>query len=792
MDNSTISTNLLFLIPLLPLAGAFLNLFVWRLLMPSTGPYRQSDSLTHTTAVASVLGAFGVACYLVGVPLWEQFSTWSGLTENVQPETIGGLHQNLWTWIEVGGLKINLAFRLDTLSAVMILVITGIGTLIHIYSIGYMHGEKRYPAYFGYLNLFTGMMLILVLGDNLAVMFIGWEGVGLCSYLLIGFWFEKTANANAGRKAFIANRVGDLAFLLGICLLFYATKSIDFADLQRPDAIAALKANFVGGTTMATSIALLFFVGACGKSAQIPLYVWLPDAMAGPTPVSALIHAATMVTAGVYMVARMSFLFSHSPTAMAVIAGVGALTALFAAIMAFAQTDLKKVLAYSTVSQLGFMFVAVGSGAYVAGVFHLITHAFFKAGLFLAAGSVMHAMSGSGDITKMGGLRKLLPWTHLAFIVYCLAIAGIFPFSGFFSKDEILAGAYGFHADGIMAGYGYALWIVLTLAALGTAFYMFRLYFLVFTGKNRSDEETRSHIHESPASMTAPLIILALFTCVIGFIGLPHLTGWHLPTLLSDWLTPTLVDFDRGSLQNAKGVASVGGHLSDTLIYSLMGFALFIGVVGITAAYMLYSKGPSKKVEKLCNTEMGSQVHRVVLNKFYVDEFYELVLLKPFRWTANVLYEVVDRFLIDGIFVNGSAYIVSVVGRFTRFMQNGQVQRYMVAMVVGGALLFYCSTDPKVDFEYIQTSGYEVEFRPNVGDGLDSKGAIIEFDVDGDGEADFSQKYDPRTKMVVKYRFGGPGENYKVTMKITDAAFEETYSVTKNIVVKEASEGGAQ
>ncbi len=786
MDKTTITTNLLFLIPLLPLAGAFLNLFVWRILIPTTGKYRQSDTVTHTTAILSVVGAFGLACYLVGVPLYEQFTAWRELGD-ARPETMGGLHQHLWTWIEVGSLKINLAFRLDTLSAVMILVITGIGSLIHIYSVGYMHGEKRYPAYFGYLNLFTGMMLILVLGDNLPVMFIGWEGVGLCSYLLIGFWFEKTANANAGRKAFIANRVGDFAFLLGICLLFYATKSVDFADLQRPEAIAALKASFVGGERMATAIGILFFIGACGKSAQIPLYVWLPDAMAGPTPVSALIHAATMVTAGVYMIARMSFLFSHSTTVMAVIAGVGALTALFAAIMAFAQTDLKKVLAYSTVSQLGFMFVGVGTGAYVAGVFHLITHAFFKAGLFLAAGSVMHAMSGSGDITKMGGLRKLLPQTHFSFIIYCLAIAGIFPFSGFFSKDEILAGAYGAHAEGWSAAYAYGLWTILSLAALGTAFYMFRLYFLVFSGENRSDPETKAHIHESPFSMTIPLIILALFTVVIGFIGLPHLQGWHLPTILHDWLEPTLVDFSRASLQGA-GLES---HLSDTKIYGLMGTALAVGITGIVSAWVLYRKGPSEKVAKLCATGMGSKIHKVVYNKFYVDELYEVAILAPFRWLATVFYEVVDRFLIDGIFVNGSAYLVDKAGRFFRFLQNGQVQRYLVGMVIGGALLFYCSTDPKVNFEYTQKAGYLVEFTPDVGGGLDSKGALIEFDLDLDGEADFSEAYNPRSPMVVNWTFGGAGD-YKVTMTITDAAFKEKHSITRVIHVKDVSKGGAK
>ena len=708
---------------------------------------------------------------------------------------MGGLHQHLWTWIEVGSLKINLAFRLDTLTAVMLLVITGIGSLIHMYSIGYMHGEQRYPAFFGYLNLFTGMMLILVLGDSLPIMFIGWEGVGLCSYLLIGFYFDKSANADAGRKAFIANRVGDFAFLLGICLLFYATGSVEFADLQSPESIETLKGALFGGEQrLGFFIALLFFIGACGKSAQIPLYVWLPDAMAGPTPVSALIHAATMVTAGVYMIVRMSFLFAHSTNAMAIVAIVGALTALFAAIMAFAQTDLKKVLAYSTVSQLGFMFVGVGVGAYTAGVFHLITHAFFKAGLFLAAGSVMHAMSGSGDIMKMGGLRKYLPRTHWSFLIYCVAIAGIFPFSGFFSKDEILAGAFGTNPEAWSPVLGKFLWATLSLAALGTAFYMFRLYFLVFSGKLRCDEETKSHIHESPYSMTAPLMILAAFTCVIGVIGLPHLTGGlHLPTLLHDWLAPTVVDFGRESLLMANGKSSIPeAHLGNGLTLALMGIALVVGLIGIFTARAIYKDGPSEKVAAMCETDTGKAVHDVVLNKFYVDEFYEWSIYRAFRGTAKTLYEVVDRWLIDGFLVNGSAWLIDRLGRGLALFQNGQIHRYLVGLVVGGALIFYFASSPKVSFEYEQLSAHEVEFSPDIGAGLDAKGATITFDLDGDGEADITKEYDPRNPMTVKWTFGGVG-SYKVNMTMTDAVFDKKYSVTRTIHVKDlAVKGGAK
>ncbi len=787
------TSKLLFLIPLLPLAGALLNLFVWRLsafilraLGLSTGKDRPSDKLTHTTAILSVLASFGLSCYLIGGPLWEMFAAWQEGGKTA--ETIGGLHQHIWTWIEVGNLKIDMALRLDTLTAVMLLVITGVGSLIHIYSVGYMHGEKRYRSYFGYLNLFTGMMLILVMGDSLPIMFIGWEGVGLCSYLLIGFWFEQVPNADAGRKAFIANRVGDFAFLLGICLLFYGTGSLAFADLQSPESIAALKGGFMGGERLAFTVGILFFVGACGKSAQIPLYVWLPDAMAGPTPVSALIHAATMVTAGVYMIVRMSFLYAHSTSAMAIVAIIGALTALFAAIMAFAQTDLKKVLAYSTVSQLGFMFVAVGVGAYTAGIFHLVTHAFFKAGLFLAAGSIMHAMSGSGDITKMGGLRRYLPRTHICFLIYCVAIAGIFPFSGFFSKDEILAGAYGANAEGWGPVLGKFLWTTLSIAALGTAFYMFRLYFLVFGGENRADDTTRAHIHESPPSMTWPLIILAFFTVVLGFIGLPHVKltvfGHHVPTILHSWLEPAVVNFGRDTLQSAEGVATVNPtHMSDILVLSLMGFAMLVGLVGIAAAALMYRRGPSKSIARITSGGLGKPVHGIVHNKFYVDELYELSILKPFRWIAHVLFEVVDRFLIDLIIVNGSAYTVDTFGRIARWFQNGQVQRYMVAVVIGSALIFHFASSPDVDFDTKQLPGNKVEFSPKIGVGLDAKGALVEFDLDLDGETDLSGTYDPGNPMIVPYQFGGPGE-YKITMRVTDAVFKETYSVTKTIKVK--------
>jgi NADH-quinone oxidoreductase subunit L len=766
-------------IPALPLIGAFINLLFGRYL---------SRGVVHTIAVGAVAASFAYALYLVAIPLWEVFQAWRGN----KTEVMGGLYQHVYTWIQVGTFKVDLAFRMDTLASVLVLIITFVGALIHLYSTGYMKDEPRYAAYFGYLNLFTGAMLILVLGNNLPVMFIGWEGVGLCSYLLIGFWFTEEAYAYAGRKAFVVNRIGDFAFLLGICLLFYSTGTLDFwspdptaPSLMSESSVAAYKDTFWGGERLALFAGLLLFIGACGKSAQIPLYVWLPDAMAGPTPVSALIHAATMVTAGVYMVARMSFLYAHSTTAMAIVAGVGALTALFAAIMAFAQTDLKKVLAYSTVSQLGFMFVGVGVGAHVAGIFHLLTHAFFKAGLFLAAGSVMHAMSGSGDITKMGGLRRFLPRTHFAFLIYCLAIAGIVPFAGFFSKDEILAAAFDTEAAGWWPYYGEALWLILSIAALGTAFYMFRLYFLVFHGELRADAETRAHIHESPWPMTVPLLVLAGFTVVIGFVGLPHLSFLHgvAPNILAEWLDPSLVNFDRGSLEGSIQAP----HAGDVGLLTLMGIALAIGIVGILAAAALYRTGPSAVVRRF-TSGAGAELYRVVKNKFYVDEIYDKIIVRPFRWVALGVFEVIDRFLIDWVLVEGSAFVVDLFGRVARWFQNGQVQRYMVGLVIGGALILFFVTRPDVDFDWHQVDTLTVEFEADVGKGPGSDGAEVAFDFDQDGAPDFTatwNKGDP--PVVTQWSFSRPGE-HEVSMWLTDAVFEKKGSVTQTVTIEEAEE----
>ncbi len=761
-------------IPLLPLLGALINLTLGRYFSKTT---------IHTIAIASVAAACGLAMYLVFGPLFSSF----------KDGTLGnGIEQNVYTWIEVGSFKAQLAFRLDTLSAVMVLVITFVGTLIHIYSTGYMAHDPRYSAYFGYLNLFTGAMLILVLAANMPVMFIGWEGVGLCSFLLIGFWYENEAYATAGRKAFVVNRIGDFAFLLGMFLLFWATKdmaatgdhgSLDFAVLKDPAAAEIYTKGLWGGERLAAAAGILLFIGACGKSAQLPLYVWLPDAMAGPTPVSALIHAATMVTAGVYMVVRMSFLYSASTTAMIVVATVGLLTALAAAFMAFAQTDLKKVLAYSTVSQLGFMFVAAGTGNWVAAIFHLMTHAFFKACLFLGAGSVMHGMEhgGSktpGDITTMGGLKKHMPITRITFLISCLAIAGIVPFAGFFSKDEILGGAFTVHPPGWPVWYGKVLWAGLLIAALGTAFYMWRLYFLVFEGNERTDEA--KHAHESPPSMTGPLVVLALLATVGGFLGWPHLAGIHLPGwshALSQWLEPAVAHtwIDPGHAAEA-----IGGEASDGVTLGLMAAALAIAAIGIGIAWLLYGKGPTKTVENLVDGPL-QPLYQASKHKLWVDEIYEKIIVNPFRVLARGLFEIVDRFIIDTIAVNGSAFVVGLFGRISRWFQNGQVQRYLMGLVVGAAGVFLVTDcHRKETFDY-RILGDSIELRADPGAGIAGATAKLKWDLDGDGQPDLDPKNPKKflSDPVVTVRVGDVGG--KVTLWIEDPISRKTTTVTRAI-----------
>lgn len=772
MSQSIFGVPLLAWIPLLPLLGALFNLTLGRKL---------SDKTVHTVAIGAVGLAFVVAAFSVFGPLWAQYKTFRA--GGAAPD----IRQLVYTWIEVGSFKVDLAFRLDTLSAVMILIVTFVGTLIHIYSAGYMHGDRRYAAYFGYLNLFTGSMLILVLGANLPVMFIGWEGVGVCSFLLIGFWFENPAYANAGRKAFVVNRIGDFAFLLGMFLLYWVSKdsgaatSLDFADLRNPALGNKLVQTFWGGERFSAAAAILLFIGACGKSAQLPLYVWLPDAMAGPTPVSALIHAATMVTAGVYMICRLSYLFASSTTALFVVATVGTLTALMAAFMAFAQTDLKKVLAYSTVSQLGFMFVAAGTGNWVAAIFHLGTHAFFKAGLFLGAGSVMHGMNGSGDITQMGGLRKHMPITRFTFWIYCVAIAGVPVFSGFFSKDEILAGAFFVHPPGWPAIYGKILWGALSVAALGTAFYMWRLYFLVFSGEERTD--TARHAHESPTSMTAPLIILAFLATVAGFLGIPHALDsvlGHGPTdLLGRWLEPSL------TTKWYEGTDIVGHHSLGSVL-GLMGVATALGLLGIGIAWALYGKGPSKHVERWVAGPLAV-AHDLSKNKLYVDEIYEAIIIKPFRVLAKGTLEILDRLIIDTVVVNGSALAISMFSRIARWVQNGQVQRYLVGVVLGAAAIFLvtdCRNHPT--FAYREVDGW-IEFQAQPGEGISSARAKLRWDLDGDSKPDVDAASPDgfRSQPRVRVRSGEVGS--QVTLWIEDPVSHKTIPVTRDIRLADGS-----
>jgi NADH-quinone oxidoreductase subunit L len=801
-------------IPLLPLIGALINLTLGR---------HYSKRTAHVIACGVVLVACVLSGFLVFGTLFSLFKAGGNPVHGVSIE------QTVYTWIEVGSFKTQLAFRLDTLSAVMIMIITFVGFWIHVYSTGYMHNEKGagYARYFGYLNLFMGAMLILVLAANLPVMFIGWEGVGLCSFLLIGFWFENDAYATAGRKAFVVNRIGDFAFLLGMFLLYWAVKgvnvddmvaagtaklqgltpeaatsvkaelltviqgrgSLDFANLANPAMGPAYMSPFWGSERLAAAAGILLFIGACGKSAQLPLYVWLPDAMAGPTPVSALIHAATMVTAGVYMVVRLSFMYSCSTTALAVIAVVGLLTALAAAFMAFAQTDLKKVLAYSTVSQLGFMFVAVGTGNWVAAIFHLGTHAFFKACLFLGAGSVMHGMEhgGSttpGDITTMGGLRKHMPITRITFAISCLAIAGIFPFAGFWSKDEILAGAWAVHPPGWPDSFGKILWGGLLLAALGTAFYMWRLYFLVFSGDERSDAAKKAH--ESPISMTSALVILAFFATIGGFIGLPHLHDMHLPSFthgLAAWLDPAV----SHSWQNPGvpyGTLEIHGETADTTTFVLMGLALSIGALGIGIAWMFYGRGPSPSLGKLVDQGPLEPLYEASRNKLWVDEIYDTIFVRPFRALARGLYEIVDRFIIDTVAVNGTAFVVGLAGRVSRWAQNGQIQRYLAGLVIGAAAMFLitdCHQHPTFGYEL---HGDELVLHAEPGAGVIGATSTVHWDIDGDGKPDHDINGGLIEGTDIKTRWGN-NEGGSVTMFVEDPISQKTEKYTQ--VIREES-----
>jgi len=618
------------LIPLLPLIGfAIIGL----------GGKKLSKGLIGMIGCGTVLAAFALS---VGV-----FLQLDGKAHTV----------TLFNWIAAGDLSIDFSFLLDPLTSVFLLIITGVGFLIHVYSTGYMHDDDGFHRFFAYLNLFVFFMLLLVMGSNYVIMFVGWEGVGLCSYLLIGFWFKNTEYNNAAKKAFVMNRIGDLGFLLGIILIFVTLGSVSFDPSQSGNAFSM--ARGLGHANHATMelIAILLFIGACGKSAQIPLYTWLPDAMAGPTPVSALIHAATMVTAGIYMIARSQVLFSFAPGAMEIIAIVGAITAVFAATIGLLQNDIKKVLAYSTVSQLGYMFLGLGVGATTGAVFHVTTHAFFKALLFLAAGSVIHAMSGEQDIRRMGGLKKKIPITHLTFLIGTIAIAGIPPLAGFFSKDEILA--YTFENGGSV------LWLLGIIGSALTAFYMFRLYFLTFRGEFRGTEEQKHHLHESPKSMTIPLVVLAILSVVGGFIGIPG-----------------VFMHDAHWLHHYLGFGDILTLSHDTELM-LMGVAVLVAGAAIYSAWRTYVKEETLPVE---DEKELSKTERLIFNKYYVDELYDTLIRKPLDWISDKAYKFIELPIIDGV-VNGVGSGVRWVASVGRHAQSGNVSYYLLAMVLGAVVI---------------------------------------------------------------------------------------------------------
>jgi NADH-quinone oxidoreductase subunit L len=579
---------------------------------------------------------------------------------------------NLWRWMPVGTLQIEMAFQVDQLAAVMLLVVTGVGSVIHLFSVGYMKEDPGYARYFAYLNLFVVFMLVLVLGSSFPVMFIGWEGVGLSSYLLIGFWFSDKVNADAGKKAFIVNRIGDFGFLIAMFLIWRSLGTLTFTGLveQAPAVLTA-------GSGMVTAITLFLFLGCTGKSAQIPLYTWLPDAMAGPTPVSALIHAATMVTAGVYLVARTNVLFALAPLSSTVVAGIGALTALFAATIGLRQYDIKKVLAYSTVSQLGFMFVAVGTGAYTAGMFHLVAHAFFKALLFLGAGSVIYAMhhayhathshADAQDMRNMGGLKQYMPVTFWVMLIATLAIAGIPPFAGFFSKDEILAAAY---ARGETIPIYYVFYAMSVIAALLTSFYMARLMVMTFLGENRTGEQERTHLHDAPLVMTAPLVVLGVFSGLGGLFNLPAFLGGG--GGMEHWLKPVMAPGAR-----YFGLEMPHGRTE----FFLIGAAVLIGAAGLVAGWWATQR---QRTVPAAESPVDTGLARVLYRKYYVDELYDRLIVRPLVWLSRVvLWRGVDQGVVDGAAVNGTARLSRGLGWLGSRLQTGQVGVYIILFLAG-------------------------------------------------------------------------------------------------------------
>jgi len=675
------------LIPFLPLAGFLINGLFQKWLNEKSAGLIASAAVGAAFALA-VISFFG----LMSLPADQRV-----------------VHHTISSWIEAGRFKAPLAFLLDPLSMVMVLVITGVGFLIHVYSIGYMHGDSGVKRFFTYLNLFTFAMLVLVLADNLLLLFVGWEGVGLCSYLLIGYWYEKKSATDAGKKAFIVNRIGDFGFLLATSLVFWTLGTVNFAEIgqRAPDVLKA-------GGGMITAITLLFFLGATGKSAQLPLYTWLPDAMEGPTPVSALIHAATMVTAGVYLLVRTNVLYSMAPLTMFVVLLIGMSTAIFAGSIGLAQTDIKKVLAYSTVSQLGFMFAACGVGAYAAAIFHLVTHAFFKALLFLGSGSVIHGLHGEQEMPKMGGLKDKMPTTFRVFLIGALALSGVPIFAGFFSKDEILWDVF---ASGNVIP-----WVVLAIAALFTAFYTTRAVILTFFGQPR-DKHLYDHAHESPAVMTVPLIILAVLSTIGGFLGIPLLAGGQ---RLKEWLSPVLggghgaAGATHGAAEAAHGAAAHGSEVAataseaahgaveavthaaaphaavfqypgllppfghdTTLEMILIVVSVAIALIGIFMASRMYA-GRAEAAERLRQSWGG--LHRLLANKYFVDELYDAIIVRPIRLLSDFFWQIVDVRGIDGA-VNGVGTFMRSTGDELRRWQTGLAQNYAVAIVIGTLLI---------------------------------------------------------------------------------------------------------
>jgi NADH-quinone oxidoreductase subunit L len=663
MPSIAAAESYLWAIILFPLFGAIVNGFIGR---------RIGRGNVALVAIGAMVGSFVVAAIAFSLTL-------KGAV----------LHFRGDPWFRVAGpdgralVSIGWGLLVDALSGTMIMVVTGVGTLIHIYSASYMSHEDDagFARYFTYLNLFVAAMLTLVLGDSLVLTFVGWEGVGLCSYLLIGFWFTDIQKAFAGRKAFVTNRIGDFGFLVGVFALLSIFGTASYGDIaaaaRQLDPAATIQVGVFAGRTFqwAITFALIgLFVGACGKSAQIPLYVWLPDAMAGPTPVSALIHAATMVTAGVYLVARNSYLFSLAPAAMATVTFVGAATALFAALIAFVQTDIKKVLAYSTVSQLGFMFIGVGAGAWWAGILHLVTHAFFKACLFLGAGSVMHGMGDETDIRKMGGLARKIPLTALTFGISTLAITGFVPLSGFWSKDAILGGAL-FSHNAAWPAVGRVAYVLGVLAALGTAFYMSRLFFLTFTGKPRTHQA--EHAHESSPVMTIPLLVLAALATVAVGLALPlHEPG------------PRFQQFTAPAFKAGTDVLHAIGHFHEGAHPAWPYFVAWgIAAAGTFVAFFMYAGAGRALPERLAAAFPG--LYRFAVDKFRVDELYDAIVIEPVRFAAYILWRVVDVFAIDGLLVNGVARVVGFAGSVFRVAQNGDVQRYAAVMAVAAAVILW-------------------------------------------------------------------------------------------------------